>query len=331
MESREVSAELWSLCAEGGFFALLLSEEQGGLGQSLSDVVPLLEEAGEELLPTLVADSILAAPLLAQADPPRLELLLGGRLKVALWGFDAASEGLPRLRPSGGGWQLEGSYRRAPFAASADLALGLVEMTGGNRAVALLPREAFADQAVYQPTLGLMDPIYRVELSGVELGHGAVLDSAAARRLTQVYRLARCAEMVGAADRALARSVDYAKTRHAFGKPIGSFQAVKHKCSDMLLQLETARSSIYYAAWCLTTDAANADDMLAVAESYCASRLPTFGLEGIQINGGIGFTWEVDSHLYLRRLKQHQVLLSYRQARRRLIDSLRQSLEVARV
>jgi alkylation response protein AidB-like acyl-CoA dehydrogenase len=118
-----------------------------------------------------------------------------------------------------------------------------------------------------------------------------------------------CAEMVGGSQKCLEMSVDYARVRVQFGRPIGSFQAIKHKCADMLLEVESARSATYHAGWV----AAELDEELpiaaSVAKAYCSDAYSHAAAENIHIHGGIGFTWEHDAHLYFRRAKSSEILL----------------------
>jgi alkylation response protein AidB-like acyl-CoA dehydrogenase len=112
-----------------------------------------------------------------------------------------------------------------------------------------------------------------------------------------------CAEMVGVAQRILDMTVAYTKEREQFGRPIGGFQAIKHKCAEMAVELEASRSAALYAAWAVSTHAEDQDVAVSVAKSSCGDWLGHLAGEGVQIHGGIGFTWEHDMHLYLRRMK----------------------------
>ncbi|HZQ84221.1 MAG TPA: acyl-CoA dehydrogenase [Acidimicrobiales bacterium] len=115
------------------------------------------------------------------------------------------------------------------------------------------------------------------------------------------------AEMLGAADRVLAMSVDYAKERHQFGRPIGSFQAVKHRCADMLVDVEGMRSAAYYAAWCIGAEHPDASIAASTAKVWCSDAAKRVMASGLQVHGGIGFTWEHDLHLYLKRSQLDQL------------------------
>ncbi|MGH8981131.1 MAG: acyl-CoA dehydrogenase family protein, partial [Acidimicrobiales bacterium] len=115
-------------------------------------------------------------------------------------------------------------------------------------------------------------------------------------------------EMVGGAQKVLDMSVEYAKVRVQFGRPIGSFQAIKHKCADMLLEVESARSAAYYAGWVAAEDSDELPVVASLAKSYCSEAYFHAAAENIQIHGGIGFTWEHDAHLYFKRAKSSELL-----------------------
>jgi hypothetical protein len=117
-----------------------------------------------------------------------------------------------------------------------------------------------------------------------------------------------CAEMVGTAQKILDLTVEYAKVREQFGRPIGSFQAIKHKCAEMATELEASRSAAFYAGWAVDGNADDAALSVAVAKSYCSEALAHLAGEGVQVHGGIAFTWEHDMHLYLRRIKSDEAL-----------------------
>ncbi|MBA2327475.1 MAG: acyl-CoA/acyl-ACP dehydrogenase [Actinobacteria bacterium] len=116
-------------------------------------------------------------------------------------------------------------------------------------------------------------------------------------------------EMVGGAQKVLEMSVDYAKVRVQFGRPIGSFQAIKHKCADMLLEVESAKSAAYYASWAAAEDNEELPVVASLAKAYCSDAYFHAAAENIQIHGGIGFTWEHDAHLYFKRAKSSEILL----------------------
>jgi alkylation response protein AidB-like acyl-CoA dehydrogenase len=128
-------------------------------------------------------------------------------------------------------------------------------------------------------------------------------------RTLDLAAVALAAEQVGGAQRCLDMSVEYAKTRIQFGRPIGSFQAIKHKCADMLLEVESAKSAAYYAGWAAAEDSEELPVVASLAKSYCSEAYFHAAAENIQIHGGIGFTWEHDAHLYFKRAKSSELML----------------------
>ena len=141
-------------------------------------------------------------------------------------------------------------------------------------------------------------------LVGVDGGAGPVLE-----RALQLASVALAAEQVGGAQHVLDAAVDYAKNRIQFGRPIGSFQAIKHKCADMLLEVESAKSAAYYGAWAASVDDEDLPVAASLAKSYCSEAYFHCAAENIQIHGGIGFTWEHPAHLYFKRAKSSELLL----------------------
>ena len=121
--------------------------------------------------------------------------------------------------------------------------------------------------------------------------------------------VALAAEQVGGAQRVLEIAVGYAKIREQFGRPIGSFQAIKHKCANMLLEIEAAKSAAYYAGWAAAEDDAELPVLASVAKAYCSEAYVHAAAENIQIHGGIGFTWEHPAHLYFKRAKSSELFL----------------------
>ena len=127
------------------------------------------------------------------------------------------------------------------------------------------------------------------------------------RRIIDRSKVALCAEMCGGAQKVLDMTVEYAKIREQFGRPIGSFQAIQHKCANMLVQVESAKSATYYAAWAVSNNVPEAPLAAAMAKAYCSDAFRQVTAEGIQVHGGIGFTWEHDMHIYFKRAKGSEV------------------------
>ncbi len=120
--------------------------------------------------------------------------------------------------------------------------------------------------------------------------------------------IALAAEQAGGAQRVLDMSVEYAKLRVQFGRPIGSFQAIKHKCADMLIEVESARSAAYYAGWAAAERGDEVPALASLAKSYCSEAYFHAAAENIQIHGGIGYTWEHPAHLYFKRAKSSELM-----------------------
>jgi alkylation response protein AidB-like acyl-CoA dehydrogenase len=134
-------------------------------------------------------------------------------------------------------------------------------------------------------------------------------ETSALARALDIATVALAAEMVGGMQRTLDLTVEYAKARKQFGKPIGMFQAVQHHCADMYLETESSRSAVYYAAWALQENAPDAANAVSIAKMYASDASRTVGNRGIQVHGGMGFTWENDLHLYYRRAKASETFL----------------------
>ena len=131
---------------------------------------------------------------------------------------------------------------------------------------------------------------------------------AAISKMLDLAAVALAAEQVGGAQKVLDMAVEYAKVRVQFGRPIGSFQAIKHKCADMLLEVESAKSAAYYAGWAAAEDSDELPVVASLAKSYCSEAYFHAAAENIQIHGGIGFTWEHPAHLYFKRAKSSELL-----------------------
>jgi alkylation response protein AidB-like acyl-CoA dehydrogenase len=167
-------------------------------------------------------------------------------------------------------------------------------------------------------------PVARVELDGVAVPWGAVLPDrdGGVRRVLDRALVMIAAEMVGGAEACLDSSVGYAKQRVQFGKPIGVHQAIKHKCADMLFGVESARSIACYAAWAARERAPDAAVAAAMAKATACDAFRRAAQDNLQIHGGVGFTWEYDCHLYLKRAKTDEAWLGDAEAQRRRIALL---------
>jgi alkylation response protein AidB-like acyl-CoA dehydrogenase len=318
---------LWAKLAENGWTALGIPEEYGGFGSFL-DLVVVLEEAGRFLLPGPFFSTMgLAVPALLEAGTEAqkkevLAAIAGGRAKATLaltepsgrWDADGIAL---EATQSGDNWTLQGVKLFVPDAGLADYIVVAARTRGtGEEGISLFLIKGRPSGLSVKPmkTLDRTRQWYEVHLDGVTLGPDAVMGQpgqawAALRRALEWGEAALCAEMVGGASTVLERSVDYAKTRQQFGKPIGVYQAVSHKLSDMLLETESARSATYYAAWTVDADAPDRSAACSIAKAYVSDAYRRAAGNGIQVHGGIGFTWEHEMHLYFKRAKASEVTL----------------------
>ncbi len=325
-DPRGVPESLWKRTAELGWQGLPIPGALGGGGCGLLDLVVLLEETGRVLMPGPFFSSVVlgagAVQLAGSAEQAARWLpgLAAGASRGTLalletderW--DAAGVQL-RAERADGGLRLTGEKRFVPDAQSADwIAVAAREATSDALLLAVI--DARAEGVRIEPTR-LIDATRksaRVQLDGVLVPEADLLSSgtptdAALARLLDRARVALCAEMIGGAQQVLDLCVAYARTREQFGRPIGSFQAIQHRCADMLVALEGMRSITWRAAWALAEDVPDAPAAAAMAKAFCSDAYARIAGDGIQIHGGLGFTWEQDLHLYFRRAKASELWL----------------------
>jgi alkylation response protein AidB-like acyl-CoA dehydrogenase len=274
--------EGWGRICELGWPALLVAEDDGGLGLGVVELAVVQEELGAALAPSPFLSTVAAAALIGEAGTDEQR----ARWLPALAAGEA--RGTVATLPEDGGWIA------VPDADGADVVVvrdgdgwALAESTGAEPVEALDPTRR----------------LWRVR------GEGALdpLPGDAARA-ADVIAVALAAESVGVARRAMDMAVEYAKEREQFGRPIGAYQAVSHACAQMLLEIEGARSTVLYAAWALDHEPESGPLAAAMAKAYASDagwRVPAAAL---QVHGGIGFTWEHDLHLWLKRGKANAYL-----------------------
>jgi alkylation response protein AidB-like acyl-CoA dehydrogenase len=210
-----------------------------------------------------------------------------------------------RGESNGQGWTLTGIKHFVPWAHVADVMIVPAQTTKG---LALFLLDAEAAAVGLTPVTGI-DPGTRwcsLHLDGVSLPTEARLDAPGAPVLEGLLRrgaVGAAAEMLGAARRCLDLAVAYAKVREQFGQPIGAFQAIRHTCAEMLMEVENAHAAVYYAAWALDAGAEDAAVAASVTKAYVSEAARKVCGAAIQVHGGIGFTWEYDLHLYFKRAK----------------------------
>jgi alkylation response protein AidB-like acyl-CoA dehydrogenase len=318
---------VWSQMAnELGLQSIHIPEEYGGQGFTFVELAIVLEEMGRVLLCAPYFSSIvLAADAIMNAgtDAEKKDLLPGiasGETIATLaftepngrWdasGIEMVAEG------SGESYTLSGTKM---FVIDGHIANLLVvaartEGTSGEDGISLFAVDGDAS-GITRTQLSTMDQTRKqakLEFDGVSarpIGTPASAWPAFSKTLDQAA-VGLANEMVGGAQKVLEMSVEYAKVRVQFGRPIGSFQAIKHKCADMLLEVESGKSAAYYAAWAAAEDNDELPVAASLAKAYCSDAYFHAAAENIQIHGGIGFTWEHDAHLYFKRAKSSEILL----------------------
>ena len=316
-DARGDNDAMWKEMAQLGWLGLSLPEAHAGSGLGMVETAILLEEMGHAACPGPYWPTMLAATALAEAgtDAQKKRWLAAvatgeARATVAFldgdldWSPDAVTT---RAKRAGKGWTLTGEKRFVPWAHVADVMLIPARTSEG---LTLFAVEPSAGGLALSPVSG-MDLATRwvhVKLDGVKVTADAVVGEAgkAAPLLGALLRrgaVGAAAEMLGASRRCLEMAVGYAKVREQFGQPIGSFQAIRHKCAEMLVEVENSHSATYYAAWALDAGAADAAVAASVAKAYVSDASRRVCGEAIQVHGGIGFTWEYDLHLYFKRAK----------------------------
>jgi alkylation response protein AidB-like acyl-CoA dehydrogenase len=303
-----------------GLQGLAIPEEFGGSGYGYIELIVVLEEMGRRLLCAPYFSTVVLATnalLHSGDDAAKKEHLPGiasGETIAALafteengrWDSDGVTATATK---AGDGWTITGTKSYVLDGHVADLLI-VAARTGAGVSLFAVPSDATGltrtllttmDQTRKQAKLELVST--PATLVGTDGGGWAVLD-----RVLDLAAVALAAEQVGGAQFVLDMAVQYAKDRIQFGRPIGSFQAIKHKCADMLLEVESAKSAAYYAGWCAAELNDELPSVAALSKAYCSEAYFHATSENIQIHGGIGFTWEHPAHLYFKRAKSSELL-----------------------
>jgi alkylation response protein AidB-like acyl-CoA dehydrogenase len=326
--------ELWGEMGKLGWLGLPFPEEHGGAGLGLVELAIVLEEMGRAAYP---------GPFFATVVLGGLGLMLGGTAEQRDKWLPAIASGRARMTAalleehldwdpasttasatkSGSGWILSGVKRFVPWAHVADVILVPARSADGLSLFLLDPKSV---GVTLSPMKGidLTNRWSEMRLDKVAVGAEALMGQpggAASVLESLLRRAAVCAsaEMLGAARRCLDMSVEYVKVREQFGQPIGSFQAIRHRCAEMLLEAENAHAAVYYAAWALTAGAEDAAVASSICKSYVNEAARRVCGDSIQVHGGIGFTWEYDLHLYMKRAKALEPLYGDTEYHRELI------------
>jgi alkylation response protein AidB-like acyl-CoA dehydrogenase len=326
------SRDLWKKMAEVGWLGLVFPEEYGGSGMNFRDLTILCEEMGRALVPGPFLQTVLMVglPILAAGTEEQkqefLPKIASGDLVCTL----AATEGDGDLWPEG--VQVKAVQRRDDYIISGTkvfvqdargvdyilVAARTRRSADPEDGITLFMVDA-SEWGIYAAPLQTMDEtrkLYEVVFNRVAVPAKNVIGEVhggwpVLRDAAQKMTAALCAEMVGGGEWVLETSVSYAKERMAFGVPIGSFQAIKHQCADMYSAMEYARSLAEWAAEAIKDASSAADRAVSMAKSYCGDAYKMVSGQGIQIHGGIGFTWDHDMHLYFKRSRDHLVILGF--------------------
>jgi len=311
-------AAFWRKLVGQGWPGLLIPEQYGGTNGAFLDMTVVIEEMGKAILPgPFFAAALLGAPVFIEgaSDALKKEFLpkmAEGKfiatvaIAEAAGRFDAGGIEI-KASKKGAGYTLSGEKFFVPDAHVAD-AIVVAARTGGDgeKGVTLLcvPANQKGVSVTQLKTVDMTRRVCHVKFDNVQADTVIGKENEGwpvLRRVLDIATSALSTEMVGTAQKALDIAVDYAKTRVQFGKPIGSFQAVKHKCVDMMVAVENARSLTYYASWTVDERVAEAATAVPMAKAYASDMAKNVTSEAIQVHGGIGFTWEHDMHLYHRR------------------------------
>lgn len=332
--------EIWkTMAGQLGWTALTVPEAYGGLGMGQAELAVLLEELGRTLGCVPFFSSVCLgtnALLLAGDDAQKLEWLprlAEGEARATLALPEASGSwdpGCVRLEavPDGDGVTLTGEKRFVPDGHTADV-LVVVARAPGSRGLEglglyLVPADADGLTRQALPTVDQTRKQAELRFDGVRVAPRGRLGGPGAGAPPLLATLVRAAaglaaEQVGAAEACLEMAVEYAKVRTQFGRAIGSFQAIKHKCADMLVRVESARSAASYANLAIDAGSPDAMEAAAAAKVYCSEALLHCAGENIQVHGGVGFTWEHDAHLYFKRARSSATLLGDASAHRERI------------
>jgi alkylation response protein AidB-like acyl-CoA dehydrogenase len=307
-----ITPAVWNAIVDLGWTGVLVPEPRGGLGLGLVDAVVVQEEMGRSVFPGPYFSSAILATLAARAlglDERLTALAAGERGTVAL---DEAGSGSPldriRVRADGRGnrYRLDGVKPMVMDGHTADWVLVPARTREGLRTF-LVERP----EAVLAPSLDITRKFARIEFDRASaVAVGPVADQTRLwQRVLDDAAVLLAAELIGVAEAANALALDYAQARVVFDKPLSKFQVTRHKAVDMLHRIEMAKVGVHYAAWAADADAPDRESVAAMAKSYTAEAANYVTAECIQIHGGVGYTWESDAHVYLRRAKVNDLLL----------------------
>lgn len=315
-------AKWWRRGAELGWTSMLVPEGDGGgsiSGHGVLDLVLVAEEMGRLVSPgPLVPTNVVAEALGRSGTPAQRQKWLPGLLSgdlIGAWcvgtplnGVEAAGDGIEASPATGGdgGFVLDGATGPVEAGGQADV-LVVTARSGEGVAQFAVPSDAPGVTVTEAHSLDLVRRFAQVRFDRTTVTHDSLLGPAhrggsEAEHQLQVAVVLQCAEMVGAIDRAFEFTVEYGSDRYSFGRPLVSYQALKHRFADMKLWLEAAHATAGAAAHAVANGSPSASELVSVAKSYIGDRAPLLLQDCVQLHGGIGVTWDHDLHLYLRRV-----------------------------
>jgi alkylation response protein AidB-like acyl-CoA dehydrogenase len=321
-EDRPVDPKWWKQAAELGWAGLLVPEELGGgnvSGSGLHDLAAIAELTGHTVAPgPLHPVSTVLAGLVDADDHADVIGALASGASVATWAVDEPGHAFDPTRPAltatatDAGYRLDGVKDRVEAGAEADLLLVTARAGDGVRQF-LIPSTATGVTAHPQRCVDLVKRYARIEFDGVAVDDSALVGSPAETpalidRQSQVAMVLQCAEIVGVIETVLALTIEWTRDRYSFGRPLGSYQAIKHRLADMTMWLHASRGVTARAVDRVATRADDAALWVSAAKSYLGEHAGPLVQDCVQLHGGIGVTWEHDLHLFLRRITLYRGL-----------------------
>jgi alkylation response protein AidB-like acyl-CoA dehydrogenase len=339
-------ADWWQRAAELGWASMLVPEELGGgsvSGDGVADLALIAEQIGKTVAPgPLHPVNIVLAGLVdadnAQTHSATIESLVAGEL-VASWAvYEPGRAWAPAVTsvtatPTGSGFRIDGVKDRVEAGPESGLFLVVAESDGALRQF-LVPADAAGVSVKTQKSLDLVKRYARVTFDGVEVDADAVVGTvdqtpALIARQSQIAQILQCAEVVGILDAVFGFTVQWAMDRYSFGRPLASYQALKHKYADMKIWLEASRATTNAAIAAVGARADDAEMAVSVAKSYIGEHAPGMLQLCVQLHGGIGVTWEHDLHLYLRRVTLYRSMFGTPEDHNLRVYALTEELESA--
>ncbi|MGA9773863.1 MAG: acyl-CoA dehydrogenase family protein [Blastocatellia bacterium] len=314
---------LWGKLVEQGWTGLIFDEADGGQGLGFVEMAVAFEEMGRALVPGIFLSCVpLAGTLIEQAGSQAqkakyLQAICDGKAKATVAVLEASADwDLSAVQllghERGNGFRLNGTKLFVADAGAVDYIITAARV-GSEIVLAVVSRNSPGVSVKLMPSIDSTRNLYEVIFKDVDVVSEDVLAKGEAAQVAlqhaiDVATLALAAEMVGGMQWTLDATVEYAKTRKQFGKPIGQFQAVQHHCANMLLMTESARSAVYYAAWVMGNDPKQAPLAVSIAKTYASDACREVGNLGIQVHGGIGFTWDENVQFYYKRAKASELM-----------------------